>query len=129
MQNEPIFDYKEYVLQGEKYMARGVVCTQGMHPMDVQYLVDHETEHLCIHVYKKIFNTEAKKVHNHVQVYANPWQHFKDLYAPRWFKSKFPVKYKLETHTLDVKAYFPEIEALGGEYRFRIAKSTPLYEN
>jgi hypothetical protein len=126
MQHEPIFNYKEYVLQGEKYMAQGVINTQGMHPMDVQYLVDHETEHLCIQVSRRIFNTEAREAHYHLQVYSNPWQHFKALYAPNWFKSKFPVAYKLETHTLNVKAYFPEIEALGGEYRFRVVNSTKV---
>ncbi len=67
-----------------------------------------------------------------VQVPQNPWQHFKEWYAPVWFLDRYPVRYLRRSNTksgcIRVAATYPNFQPIQKPCVFQMFDKTEIHE-
>lgn len=95
-----------------KFGQQNLIPMETLRNMTATSHIDQDLDALVLRVAVKVLTQKVlrRKLSQRVGYPANPWQHFKERFAPAWFLSRWPVELTCFEITLDldVDALYPE---------------------
>lgn len=98
MNNNPkdTIDSKRIALEICRYGAMEAIGTTTLDSINFEAEEDFVAHRLVYRVTMDILSdklVDDNYIHNYsYEVFSTPWQHFKALYAPGWFKKRYPTR-------------------------------------
>lgn len=94
--NPAVIETQKKTLELRKYAAQLGIGHATLATMKLDMREDFVSQEL---IYRLELDVLADKIADDkykaqyaYEVYRSPWQHFKDLYMPQWFKNRYPVQ-------------------------------------
>lgn len=100
-----LFQQQSLVLDRLQFMAREEIGPAVAESLELDYVKDLATQHLLLTLKAEVLAERLppeKVTHDQDVTFhspANPWQHFKVRFMPRWFVQRWPTKLHSEVRT------------------------------
>lgn len=105
--NPAIIEMKQRTLELRRYAAQVGIGRTTLESMEMEKSEDILTRNILYRVELDVLSDKIAddkyKARYSYKVYASPWQHFKALYMPKWFVSRYPVKKQSKSGNVQVR--------------------------
>jgi hypothetical protein len=101
------FDYETITLKKFQYFINYSVDRRFLNDPNIETYFDDFTGNLIVKIRDYIW-AEPETKDLEFKYPETIWEYFKEKYAPRWFRNKFPVKYKV--YKTDIRMVYPEFK-------------------